>query len=152
MLIKTDVLLSQVEIIFDGSFYLTFPIYGRSAKWRKTINDMGGNFPGGNFLGGNFTGGNFLGGNFAGGSLMGGNFPGGNFPRGSFLRTQRLIYKKSILFVCMFVANCQFFHRKSRKFSRFITWTKLFIIPCLNISILPLKLKITRLSYILKVH
>ena len=29
-------------------------IYGRSIKWKKTINEMGGNFPGGNFLGGIF--------------------------------------------------------------------------------------------------
>ena len=35
------------------------PIYGRSVKWRKTINEMGGNIPGGNFLGANFPGGNF---------------------------------------------------------------------------------------------
>ena len=28
-----------------------FPIYRRSVKWRKAINEMGGNIPGGNFLG-----------------------------------------------------------------------------------------------------
>ena len=41
-------------------------------KWRKTINEMGGNF---------------LVGNFPVGSLMGGNFPGENFPGGNFTRT-----------------------------------------------------------------
>ena len=30
------------------------PIYGNSVKWRKTINEMGGNIPGGNFPGANF--------------------------------------------------------------------------------------------------
>ena len=33
------------------------PNYGRSLKWRKTVNEMGGNIPSGNFLGGNFPGG-----------------------------------------------------------------------------------------------
>ena len=46
-------------------------------KWRKTINEMGGNILGGNFLTGNFPV----------GSLMGGNFPGENFPEGNFTRT-----------------------------------------------------------------
>ena len=36
-----------------------FAIYGRSVKWRKTINEMRGNIPGGNFPGGNFAEGNF---------------------------------------------------------------------------------------------
>ena len=29
------------------------------SKWKKTINEMGGNIPGGNFLSANFPGGNF---------------------------------------------------------------------------------------------
>ena len=51
-------------------------IYGRIVKWKKTINEMGGNIPCGNFLSGNFPRGNLVGGNFAAG-----NFPGGNFPK-----------------------------------------------------------------------
>ena len=45
-------------------------IYGWRVKWRKIINEMGGNIPGGNFLGGIFPGEVF-----PEGSLMGGNFP-----------------------------------------------------------------------------
>ena len=37
------------------------PIYGRSIKRRKTINEMGTNIAGGDFLGGKFQAGNFLG-------------------------------------------------------------------------------------------
>ena len=50
------------------SFYVCEDLSKRSVKWRKTIDEMGGNIPGKNFLGGSFPGGNFL-----GGSLMGGN-------------------------------------------------------------------------------
>ena len=32
----------------------SFPIFGRNVKWRKTIDEMGGNISGGNFAGGNF--------------------------------------------------------------------------------------------------
>ena len=46
-------------------------IYGRSSKWRETINEMDGNIPGGNFPRGNFPG----------ESWMSGNITGGNFSR-----------------------------------------------------------------------
>ena len=46
----------------------------QSVKWRKEINEMGGNIPGENFLGSNFPGG----GSFRGEILMGANFSGGN--------------------------------------------------------------------------
>ena len=43
------------------SYMYTLPlIYGRSIKWRQTI-EMSGNISDGNFLGGNFPGGNFEG-------------------------------------------------------------------------------------------
>ena len=64
----------------------SFPIYGCSIKWRKTINEMSGNIPGGSFLGGKFPRENF-----PGGILMGRNFPGGNFPGGNFPRTEKTI-------------------------------------------------------------
>ena len=57
-------------------------IYGQIVRWRKTINEMGGNIAGGNFLGGNFPG----------GSLMGGNLPGGNFPGGIFLELYETMF------------------------------------------------------------
>ena len=50
------------------------PIYGRSVKWRNTINEIGGNIPRGNFLGGNFPG--------------GGGVPGRNFPRTDFFKAK----------------------------------------------------------------
>ena len=40
----------------EEDVHVLSPIYGRSVKWRKTINEMGGNIPGVNFLGGNFPG------------------------------------------------------------------------------------------------
>ena len=64
----------------------SFPIYGCSIKWRKTINEMSGNIPGGSFLGGKFPRENF-----PGGILMGRNFSCGNFPEGNFPRTEKII-------------------------------------------------------------
>ena len=67
----------DIKIFRPGRrMYMYTLSYGRSVKWRKTINEMGGNIPGGKFLGGNFPGGDF-----PGWSLMGGNFRGRNFPR-----------------------------------------------------------------------
>ena len=66
----------DIKILRPGRriyMYTLPPIYERSIKRRKTVNEMGGNIIGGNFLGGNF-----LGGNFPGGSLMNGNFPSEN--------------------------------------------------------------------------
>ena len=50
------------------SFYVCENLSKWKVKWRKTVNEMGGNIPGENFLGGNFPRGNL-----PGGSLMGGN-------------------------------------------------------------------------------
>ena len=76
-------LLSQIELVFDVSFDLTFINIKFSSAFPskilsflspqifvfliftfvniclKAINEIGGNIPGGNFLGGNFPGGNF---------------------------------------------------------------------------------------------
>ena len=51
------------------------PIYGRSVKWRKTINEISRNIPGGNFLGGNFPADNFPGGIWWVGIFLVGSFP-----------------------------------------------------------------------------
>ena len=61
-------------------------IYGRSSKWRETINEMDGNIPGGNFLRGNFPG----------GSLMSGNITGGNFPGGGEIFLEPFLAKWSL--------------------------------------------------------
>ena len=60
--------------------YTPPPIYGKSVKWRKTINEMCGNISGGNFLGGNFPGRDF-----SWRSLIVGNFPSRNFHGEIFL-------------------------------------------------------------------
>ena len=54
----------DIKIFCPGSrmYIYTLPtIYGRSVKWRKTINEMGGNIPVGNFLRGNIKGEHFPG-------------------------------------------------------------------------------------------
>ena len=68
--------------------------YGRSLKWRKTINEMGGNIPGGNFLGGNFLGGIFQGGVCWLGIFLVGILPGGIFLEP--LKTLLSFYQKQI--------------------------------------------------------
>ena len=78
-------------------------IYGRSSKWRETINEMDGNIPGGNFLRGNFPGGSLMSGNITGGNFPGG---GGNFPRTVSCKmiTNHIysnFYKKSLYVFCL---------------------------------------------------
>ena len=66
------------------SLYVCENLLRRSVKWRKTINEMGGNIPGENFLGGKFPGmGKFSRWHFDG-NFSGGNSPVGNFPRTIF--------------------------------------------------------------------
>ena len=55
--------LGDIKNICPGrSMYMyTIPSsYRQRIKWRKAINEMGGNIPGGNFLGGDLPGGIFL--------------------------------------------------------------------------------------------
>ena len=61
------------------------PIYGRSDKWRNTINEMDGNILGGNFWVGIFRGKLFQGGVWWVGIFRVGIFPGGIFLEPSFL-------------------------------------------------------------------